>query len=89
MADREKVIATIQNRINEARNNHTKVATIFISTLSSVLELLKEQEQVQAEVEGSAGSWWYVCGECHGAIDVRDSFCRHCGRRISWKGCAL
>ena len=44
MTDREKVIKTIQNRINESRNKHLKVATIFISTLSDILTLLKEQE---------------------------------------------
>ena len=42
--DREKVIKTIQNRINEARNKQLKVATIFVSTLSDILAILKEQQ---------------------------------------------
>lgn len=45
---------------------------------------MKVQEIVQAEVEGSAGWWWYVCGECHGQISRPDLYCRHCGRRIVW-----
>ena len=46
------------------------------------LELLKEQEPVEPELEGGGSSWWHVCGECHGAIDTSDNYCRHCGRRI-------
>lgn len=34
------------------------------------------------ELEGGGTTWWYVCGECHGAIDENDLFCRHCGRPV-------
>ena len=44
--------------------------------------LRKEQDPVETELEGGGSSWWYVCGECHGAIDQRDNYCKHCGRRI-------
>ena len=44
--------------------------------------LLKEQEAVEAEIEGGGSSWWYVCGECHGTIDRADQYCRHCGRKV-------
>ena len=84
MLKREKTIKTLQNRINEARNNHTKVATIFISTLSDAMALLKEQEPTDPEIEGGGSSWWYVCSECHGPIDTRDKYCRHCGKEIRW-----
>ena len=41
---------------------------------------------VPAEVEGDGRStWWYVCGECHGAIDPKDKRCKSCGRRIGWE----
>ncbi len=43
---------------------------------------LKEQDPVEPELEGGGSTWWNVCGECHGAIDVSDNFCKHCGRRI-------
>lgn len=46
------------------------------------LALLKEQDPVETELEGGGSTWWYVCGECHGAIDASDNFCKHCGRRI-------
>ena len=48
------------------------------------LELLKEQEPVEAEIEGGGSTWWHVCSECHGAIDLKDRFCRHCGRPMKW-----
>ena len=43
---------------------------------------LKEQDPVETELEGGGSTWWYVCGECHGAIDENDNYCKHCGRRI-------
>ena len=46
------------------------------------IKLLKDQEPVEPEMEGGGSSWWHVCGECHGAIDASDRYCKHCGRRI-------
>ena len=41
---------------------------------------------VPAEYEGDARSlWWYVCPECHGAIDPGEHKCRHCGTVILWE----
>lgn len=46
---------------------------------------VRVQEEVEPNIEGDARStWWYVCGECHTAIDKRDNYCRECGRRIKW-----
>ena len=45
----------------------------------------KKQEPVEPEYEGDAlSNWWYVCGECHTAIDTKDKYCRECGRKIKW-----
>lgn len=40
------------------------------------------QDPVEAELEGGGHTWWYVCPECHGAIDRQDHFCRHCGQAV-------
>ena len=42
------------------------------------------REPVEAEIEGGGWNWWYVCGECHGAIDPNEQYCRHCGCPIIW-----
>lgn len=42
-------------------------------------------EPVKAELEGGGSSWWHVCGECHGAIDSGDRYCRYCGRELIWE----
>ena len=47
------------------------------------LALLNDQT-AEAEMEGGGSSWWFACGECRGAIDSQDKYCRHCGRRIIW-----
>ena len=44
----------------------------------------EELKPVEAEIEGGGWNWWYVCGECHGAIDPKDEKCRHCGHPIIW-----
>ena len=52
-------------------------------------EELEKQIPVKAELEGGGSTWWVVCGDCHGAIDESDRFCRHCGRLIEWDGMKL
>ena len=50
--------------------------------IEDTIALLKELDPVEPELEGGGSTWWNVCGECHGAIDISDYFCKHCGRRI-------
>jgi len=38
----------------------------------------------EVEIEGDKWTWWYVCGECHSAVNLRDEKCRECGRRLIW-----
>lgn len=44
----------------------------------------KDVKEVPAEIEGDAHTWWYVCGECHGAIDPGEHKCRHCKNIVLW-----
>jgi hypothetical protein len=46
--------------------------------------LLARDKPVAAEIEGGGHTWFYVCGECHGAVDSWDRFCKHCGTAINW-----
>ena len=58
--------------------------------MADALALLEEQEEpVDIEMEGGGSTWSHVCGECHGAVDNNDRFCRHCGRPFKQKksGC--
>ena len=49
-------------------------------------DALAQLEGVPTEIEGDARStWWYVCGECHGNIDWKDPYCRHCGKKAIWE----
>jgi hypothetical protein len=45
-------------------------------------EVLRRNIPQEMEMEGGGSSWWYVCPECHGAIDRGDRFCRHCGQAV-------
>lgn len=55
--------------------------------ISEICRKAREQlTPVPAETEGDAkATWWYVCGECHTAIDKKDRYCRACGRQVKWK----
>ena len=45
-----------------------------------------KKKPVPAEPEGGGPSWWYVCGECHGAIDYKIEECPHCHNQVDWTG---
>lgn len=47
--------------------------------------LVPELDALPAEMEGGGSCWWYVCQDCHGDISLNDHYCRHCGRKVSWK----
>ena len=56
---------------------------------NDVIELLMQRvkrKPVQAGLEGGGTTWWYVCEDCHTAINYKDNFCRECGRPLDWDG---
>ena len=58
----------------------------WLRSVADRLEMLEEQtagkNDAEIELEGGGASWWYVCAECHGTVDEKDHFCRHCGRKL-------
>lgn len=59
----------------------------LFNPVAGQLQEMKRREElppIPAEIEGDGRTvWWFVCGECHAAIDANTERCR-CGRRISW-----
>ena len=81
MIDRKKLVELIEAQMAVAK----VVKSDFISlTVGQGKAILKELESSEAEMEGGGTSWWFVCGECHTAIDPKDKYCRECGRKIKW-----
>ena len=65
--------------------DHIKTATdVDPWAKDMAAELLARDIPVSAEIEGGGHTWFHVCGECHGAIDITDKFCRHCGCAVCW-----
>lgn len=65
--------------------DHIKTATDVDPWAKEMAAALLERDKpVEAEIEGGGHTWFFVCGECHGAIDSNDKFCRHCGSVIDW-----
>ena len=50
--------------------------------MNKAAEELKRNIPQKIDVEGGGYNWWYVCPECHGAIDSKDHFCKHCGQAV-------
>ncbi len=55
----------------------------LFNPIAGQLRKMKE-ETAKAEIEGGEHTWWFVCSECHGAIDPHAERCEGCGRRIIW-----
>ena len=45
--------------------------------------------RAEVEMEGGGSTWWYVCGECHGAVNYQADICPHCKAILSWEGFGL
>ncbi len=90
-ANRKQVFEALRDRHREngllcLRDDEAAILIRWIGDLAAE-RIIK---MVPAEYEGDArSSWWYVCGECHGAIDTNDHYCRHCGSEIDWSGSRL
>ena len=50
--------------------------------MSKAAEELKRNIPQKTEMEGGGSTWWYVCPECHCAIDRDDHYCKHCGQAV-------
>ena len=86
---KERLITTLQYRINEARNNHKKVTTIFVSTLSECMIMLKDKPVKAVEnVLFDDGNTKFICGSacgcCGKQISEPSSYCWNCGKKIDW-----
>ena len=60
---------------------------LFNPVAGQLREFRKQPElpPVPAEIEGGGVTWYYVCSECHTAIDYKTEKCPECGRRIKWE----
>ena len=69
----------------ETRTDDSDISFIFFQRwelMEKAAAALKRNIPQEMELEGGGSSWWYVCSECHGAIDKQDEFCRHCGQAV-------
>lgn len=66
------------------REFEESVSSVPTGIIRAAISMLKEQEPVQAELEGGGSTWWIVCGECRGPIDTNDHYCKHCGKKVKW-----
>lgn len=90
----EKVLDAWRNCITEPKCKdcpweaceqfNNKKVEIPVDLALEVNNLLQRVRTAEAEMEGGGHTWFFVCGECHTAIDTKDKYCRQCGREIKW-----
>jgi hypothetical protein len=87
MTDLEKLATTLQYRVNHARNNRMKTVTIFISTLSECLDVIRNYEAMLAvsepvPPETIPGLTIERCALCHKMMTNDMNYCPKCGRKV-------
>ena len=55
-----------------------------VEELQERIDIMLENKTSEAEIEGSGHNWFFVCGECHTALNNHDKYCRECGRLVKW-----
>ena len=90
MTEVQKAIQSVERarRLIEEKEKQGSDDYILLECLTDAANGL-QMRQSEVETEGGGHSWCYVCGECHGITNYRDSFCRHCGCRLIWDGVTL
>ena len=85
MGSVNKAIASIEKarRLIEGRKEQGLDDYAIFEALTEANDALQVR-QAEAEIEGGGHTWFFVCGECHTAIDTKDKYCRECGREIVW-----
>ena len=90
MAELEKVIKQISAEIKLAEYVNKDYQTIDLQLLKDVLELLKEQEEVEPKKTAYQRvdhklAFRYRCGLCDQSIFNSFKFCPFCGRKVKWE----
>lgn len=91
MTDREKAVTGLKCLMTEDVQcdecPYVRSDYCIESIARDAFALLREQEPAEPhqECDRDEGTWYYGCGSCHQAIDYRDAYCRHCGRRVKWE----
>ena len=81
MTENEKIIEALNMADVSIQDMTIRISLQF---RERIIELLRNQDPAEPEIEGGTSSYWYVCGACHGIVDTRDAYCKHCGRKIKW-----
>ena len=78
-ADRNMAIATsIRTEEPEKSFFYYKMAEL----MHKAAKELKRNNSREMEIEGGGSTWWYVCPECHSALESKDHFCSECGQAV-------
>ena len=63
------------------------INNISPKVIEAAVGMLEAEEPAEPhqECDRDDGTWYYGCGSCHQAIDYKDAYCRHCGRKVKWE----
>jgi len=72
---KKKLIDEMEKVYGELDPEHQKI-------IDGLAIAMYRETPAEKEVEGDPNTWWYVCPECHTAVDPGDRYCRECGQRL-------
>lgn len=90
--DREKAInglEKLRKDLGYGLPDRSNVVVEYLNSLTDAIELLKEQEPVQAIQREIMHMLFWCCGSCGVAITEGDKFCRRCGKAVKWNETVL
>lgn len=82
--DHLKIVHTWADFANEKQMCLQRQCGRIAEWTMEAIEYLSKRT-AKAVIEGGPESWYYVCDECHTAIDRKDKFCRECGLELQWE----
>lgn len=82
----KKALASVERarKLIEGKEKQGLDEYVLLEALTDAFDGLQVRT-AEAEIEGGGHTWFFVCGECHTAIDTADKYCRQCGREIVWQ----
>lgn len=80
----EDVSKMFEDMAKKTREEDPSLSYKWFTYSEACRKAAQRETPERPELEGGGAMWFFVCGDCHGALESHDLYCRHCGRRLDW-----
>lgn len=78
-----------KRQIQKATEGEVDVMKVFLKAMYSIdkIQTADVRKNIKAQKVLAGGildgtTHWYECSHCHGAVDILDAYCKHCGAAL-------